>query len=158
MGPLIFSLIDDYSRYGYVYLLSHHHEALDCFKLFMEKVENKHEKGLKTFRTDRGREYLSDQFKEFCEGNGILRHLTIPHTLHQNGVSEMRNRTLLDMTRSMMVQANLPISFWGDALLIAAYILNRVPSQSVSSTPYEPWHGKKAKFGAFVPMGISKVC
>ena len=51
--------------------------------------------------------------------------------------------TLLDMTRSMMVQANLPISFWGDALLSAAYILNRVPSQYVSSTPYELWHGKK---------------
>ena len=47
------------------------------------------------------------------------------------------------MTRSMMAQANLPISFWGDALLTAAYILNRVPPQSVSSTPYELWHGKK---------------
>ena len=48
------TLIDDYSRYAYVYLLSHRHEALDCFKSFMAEVENKHEKGLKTFRTDRG--------------------------------------------------------------------------------------------------------
>ena len=122
------TLIDDYSRYDYVYLLSHRHEALDCFKLFVEEVENKHEKALKTFRTDHGHEYLSDQFKEFCEEKGILRHLTIPRTPQQNGVAERRNRTLLDMTRSMMAQANLPISFWGDALLTNAYILNRVPS------------------------------
>jgi hypothetical protein len=47
------------------------------------------------------------------------------------------------MVRSMMAQANLPISFWGDALLTATYILNRVPSQSVSSTPYEFWKGEK---------------
>ena len=153
-----FTLINDYSRYGYVYLLSHCYEALDCFKCFVAKVENKHEKGLKTFRTDRGREYLSDQFKEFYEEKGILRHLTIPRSSQQNGVAEMMNKTLLDMTRSMMAQANLPISFLGDALLTAAYILNRVPSQFVSSTPYELWHGKKAQFGAFVPMGISRVC
>ena len=122
------TLIDDYSRYSYVYFLSHRHEALDCFKSFVAEVENKHEKGLKTFRTYRRREYFSDQFKELCEEKGILRHLTIPRTLQQNGVAEMRNKTFLDMTRSMMVQANLPISFWGDALLTVAYILNRVPS------------------------------
>ena len=137
------TLIDDYLQYGYVYLISHHHEALNCFKHFVVEVENKNEKGLKTFRTDCGHEYLSHQFKEFCEEKGILRHLTIPRTTQQNGVAERRNKTLLDMTRSMMAQANLPISFWGDSLLTAAYILNKVPSQSVSSTPYELWHGKK---------------
>ena len=131
------TLIDDYSRYGYVYLISHRHESLDCFKRFVAEVENKHEKGLKTFRTDRERVYLYDQFKELCEEERILRHLTIPLTPQQNGVVERRNMTLLDMTRKMMAQANLPISIWGDALLTAAYILNRVPSQFVSSTPYE---------------------
>ena len=73
------TLINDYSRYSYVYLLSHRHEALDCFKRFVAEVENKHENGLKTFRTDCELEYLSEQFKEFCEEKGILRldHLTI---------------------------------------------------------------------------------
>lgn len=56
---------------------------------------------------------------------------------------ERRNRTLLEMVRSMMAQVNLPILYWGDALLTAAYILNQVPSKSVSSTPYELWTGKK---------------
>ena len=82
-------------------------------------------------------------FKSFCEEKGIVRHLTIPYTPQQNGVAERRNRTLLDMVRSMMAQANIPISFWGDALLSATYILNRVPSTSVSTNPYELWNGRK---------------
>uniref|UniRef100_A0A2N9HQ47 Integrase catalytic domain-containing protein n=1 Tax=Fagus sylvatica TaxID=28930 RepID=A0A2N9HQ47_FAGSY len=75
------------------------------------------------------------------------------NTPQQNGVAERRNRTLLDMVRSMMAQANLPISFWGDALLTAAYILNRVPSQSVSSTPYELWKGEKPNLEHLRPWG-----
>ena len=150
------TLIDDYSQYGYVYFLSHRHEALDYFKCFVAEVENKHEKGLKTFMTNRGREYLSNQFKEFCEEKGILRHLIIPHTTQQNGVAKRRNRTLLDMTRSMMVQANLPISFWGNALLTSTYILNRVPSLSISSTPHELWHGKKPNLEHLRPWGLAR--
>ena len=59
----------------------------------------------------------------------------------QNGVVERRKKTILDMVRSMMMQAKLPISFWGDALMTAAYILNRVSSKSVLSTLYEVWKG-----------------
>ena len=77
----------------------------------MAKVENQHEKSLKVLRTDREREYLSNQFKDLCEEKGIRRQLTISNTSQQNGVAERRNRTLLDMVRSMMVQANLLIPF-----------------------------------------------
>ena len=59
-----------------------------------------------------------------------------------NGVSERRNRTLLDMVRSMMSQADLPISFWGHALLTIAFTLNRVPTKMVEMTPYEIWTKK----------------
>ena len=64
-------------------------------------------------------------------------------TPQQNGVAERRNRTLLDMVRSMMSHATLPISFWGYALETAAYILNLVPSKSVPRTPQEMWTGRK---------------
>ena len=60
-----------------------------------------------------------------------------------NGVTEKRNRTLLDMVRSMMSKANLPKSFWGYALETAVYILNRVSSKSVEVTPYKIWTNKK---------------
>jgi hypothetical protein len=105
------TFIDDFTRYGHVYLVSHKSEALDCFRRFMNLVENQMERTIKTLRTDRGREYLSEQFKQLCENKGIHRQLTIPGTPQQNGVVERRNQTLLDMVRSMMAQANLPISF-----------------------------------------------
>jgi len=92
-------------------------------------------------------------FKEFCEEKGIQRQLMIPCTPQQNGVAERRNRTLLDMVRSMMAHANLPISFWGDALLTATYILNHVPSKSVTATQYELWHGRKPSLNYLRPWG-----
>ena len=83
----------------------------------------------------------------------MARQLTIPYAPQQNGVVKRRNKTLFDMVRSMIAQANLPISFWGDALLTATYKLNRMPSKSVSSTPYELWNGIKPNLGYFHPWG-----
>ena len=149
------TFIDDFTRFGHVYLISHKSDALDCFKRYTNLVENQLNVKIKTLRTDRGREYLSDQFKIFCDEKGIAQQLTIPYTPQQNGVAERRNRTLLDMVRSMMAQANLPISFWGDALLTAAYVLNRVPSKSVPSTPYELWNDNKHDLGNLHPWGCA---
>ena len=66
-----------------------------------------------------------------------------PATPQLNGVSERRNRTLLDMVRSLLIHSELPTSFWGYALETAIYVLNRVPTKSVPNTPYELWTGKK---------------
>ncbi|KAL0405391.1 UNVERIFIED_CONTAM: hypothetical protein Slati_3853000 [Sesamum latifolium] len=63
-----------------------------------------------------------------------------------NGVAERRNRTLLDMVRSMISFTELPPSFWGYALETAAKLLNIAPSKSVSQTPYEIWHGKPTSY------------
>ena len=98
---------------------------------------------------------MSKQFQELCEEKGIRRQLTIPGTLQQNGVAERRNCTLLEMVRSMMAQANLPISFWEDALLTATYILNRVPSKSIPTTPYELWTGAKPNLENLRPWGYA---
>ena len=73
---------------------------------------------------------------------GIVTQLTPPGTPQLNGVSERRNRTLLDMVRSMMSFASLPTTFWGYALTTAAFTLNRTPSRAVDKTPYEIWIGR----------------
>ena len=70
----------------------------------------------------------------------------------------MRNRTLLDMLRTMMVQANPPISYWGDALLTTSHVLNQVPSKSVSSTPYELWNNEKPDTSNLQPWGVNNLC
>ena len=75
------TFIDDFTCFGHVYLISHKSDALDCFKRYTNLVENQLNVKIKTLGTDRGREYLSDQFKSFCDEKGIARQLTIPYTL-----------------------------------------------------------------------------
>ena len=62
---------------------------------------------------------------------------------------------MFDIVRSIMAQANLPISFWGDALLSATYIINRVPSKHVASTPYELWKGETPNLSIMCPRGYA---
>ena len=111
----------------------------------------------KNLRSDRGGEYLSYEFGLHLKQCGIVTQLRPPGTPQRNGMSEHRNRTLLDMVRSMMFLADLPLSFWGYALETAAFTLNRAPSKSVETTPYELWFSKNQschffKFGAAMLM------
>ncbi|KAL2542126.1 Integrase catalytic domain-containing protein [Abeliophyllum distichum] len=101
------------------------------------------EKNILTLRSDRCGEYLKGEFLDYLKENEILSQWTPPYTPQLNGVSERRNRTLLDMVRSMMSRAVLPKSFWGYALKTSCHTLNRVPSKSVDKTPYELWKGKR---------------
>ncbi|GJT16272.1 retrotransposon protein, putative, ty1-copia subclass [Tanacetum coccineum] len=135
----------DINRYGYVYLLKHKHEVFETFKVFQKEVENQLGKTIKSLRSDRGGEYMSQEFLDHLKEHVIIAHRTPPYTPQHNGVSEMRNRTLLDMVHSMMSQTTLPKSFWDYALESAARILNMVPTKKVDKTPYEIWHGQAPK-------------
>nr|GEV60380.1 retrotransposon protein, putative, Ty1-copia subclass [Tanacetum cinerariifolium] len=99
---------DDFSRYGYVYLLKHKREVFETFKVFQKEVENQLS------------EYMSQEFLDHLKDHGIIAHRTPPYTLQHNGVSERRNITLLDMVRSMMSQTTLSKSFWDYAPETAA--------------------------------------
>ena len=95
---------------------------------------------------DRGGEYYGGYdkigrnpgpFTRYLQGYGIDAQYTMLGTTQQNGIVEMRNRTLLDMVRCMLVNSSLPEFLWGEDLKTAAYILNQVPSKFVLKTPYE---------------------
>nr|GEZ29175.1 hypothetical protein [Tanacetum cinerariifolium] len=88
---------DDFSRYGYVYLVKHKHEVFETFKVFQKEVENQLGKTIKSLRSDREGEYMSQEFMDHLKDHGIIAHRTPPYTPQHNGVSERRNRTLLDM-------------------------------------------------------------
>ena len=102
---------DDLSRYGYVYLMKHKLETSEKFKEFKNEVQNQLGKSIKAIRSDRGGEYLSQEFDYYLKECGIVSQLTPPGTPQWNGVSEKRNRTPLDKVRSMMSQTSLPTSF-----------------------------------------------
>ena len=138
---------DDCSRFGYLYLMKHKSETFEKFKEFKNEVENQLGKSIKNLRSDRGGEYLSTEFQDYLKEHGIVSQVTPPYTPQHNGVSERRNRTLLDMVRSMMSFVDIPTSFWGYALQTALHVLNRVPTKSAPKTPYEIWYGKRPNLG-----------
>ncbi|GKE15398.1 retrotransposon protein, putative, ty1-copia subclass [Tanacetum coccineum] len=102
---------DVYSRYVYVYLLKHKREVFETFKVFKNEVENQLRKTIKALRSDRGGEYISQEFKDYLKACIIVQQHTPPYTPQHNGMSERRYRTLLDMVRSMMNLTTLSLSF-----------------------------------------------
>ena len=118
--------------------MNHKSESFEKFKEFQSEIENQCGKKIKPLRSDRGGKYLSHEFSNHLKSCRIVPQLTPPGTPQRNGVSERRNRTLLDMVRSMMSQSDLSLSFWGYALK-TTFTLNKVSSKSVVKTPYEMW-------------------
>ena len=116
-------------------------------------MENRRNKKIKFLRSDRGGEYLSYEFGLHIKQCGIVSQLTPHGTPQHNGVSECRNRTLLDMVQSMMYLIDLPLSFCGYALETVAFALNRAPSKSIQTTPYELWFSNKPKL-SFLKFGV----
>ena len=82
---------DDLSRYGYIYLMRHKSETFEKFKEFQNEVENQLGKTIKLLRSDRGGEYMSQEFDDHLKSRGIVPQLTPPGMPQRNGVSEWRN-------------------------------------------------------------------
>nr|GEW98674.1 retrovirus-related Pol polyprotein from transposon TNT 1-94 [Tanacetum cinerariifolium] len=125
--------------------------------IHIDEVENQLEKTIKLLHSDRGGEYMSQEFLDYLKEHGIIAHRTPPYTHQNNGVLERRNRTLLDIVRSMMSQTTLPKSFWDYALEIAARIFNMVLTKKVEKTPYEVWHGQAPKLSYLKVWGYTSL-
>ena len=148
------TFIDDHSRYTYVYLMKTKDEAFDKFKEYKAEIENQKDKRIKVLRTDRGGEYFPESFNRFCEDNGIIHQRTAPYTPQQNGVAERKNRSLVDMINAMLMNAKLPLNLWGEALLTACHVYNKIPLKRLGGSPYELWNnGRKPNLNYFKVWG-----
>ena len=136
------TFIDDCTRYCYVYLLRSKDEAIEKFQLYKNEVENQLSKKIKAIRSDRGGEYESP-FEEICSTHGIIHQTTAPYSPQSNGIAERKNRTLKEMLNAMLNSSGAPQNLWGEALLSANYILNKVPHKKTHKTPYELWKGHR---------------
>jgi hypothetical protein len=116
-------------------------EVLQNFKSFKLEVENQSSKKIKVLRSDGGGEYTSHEFKSFCESNGIKHEVIAPYTPQHNGIAERRNRTIMNMTRCMLKEKELPHSFWGEAVVTACYVLNKCPTKKLNQVPEAIWSG-----------------
>ncbi|GJX41366.1 retrovirus-related pol polyprotein from transposon TNT 1-94 [Tanacetum coccineum] len=142
------SIIDDYSRRVWVYILRFKHEAFGKFKEWKQLVENQTGRTVKKLRTDNGLEFCNREFEQLCIESGIARHLTVAGMPQQNGVAERMNRTLMDKVRCLLIQSGLPKTFWAEATCTAAYLINRSPSRAIEKkTPMEMWSGHPSDYG-----------
>ncbi|KAL4011256.1 hypothetical protein IC575_028308 [Cucumis melo] len=139
------TFIDDCTRYCYVYLLKSKDEAVEVFKLYKKEVENQLSTKIKAIRSDRGGEY-GPPFEKFCSEHGIIHQTTAPYSPQSNGIAERKNRTLKEMMNAMLISSGLPQNLWGEALLTANYLLNRIPHKKSQNIPYEKWKGRKSSY------------
>ncbi|CAL2234204.1 unnamed protein product [Prunus armeniaca] len=99
---------------------------------------------IKKLRSDRGGEYTSTEFLQFCDEIRLERQLTVAYSPQQNGVAERKNRTIVEMSKAMMNEKKLPYMFWGEAVNTAVYIQNRCPTKALNTTtPFEAFSGRK---------------
>ncbi|GKB81948.1 retrovirus-related pol polyprotein from transposon TNT 1-94, partial [Tanacetum coccineum] len=138
-------IVDDYSRYTWTRFLKDKTEAFDQFEIFSRKIQNQLGCSIVSIRTDHGREFDNEvQFGEFCNANGITHNFSAPRTPQSNGVVERKNRTLQEMSRTMLNEQSLPQKFWCNAVDTSTYILNRFLIRSIpGKTPYELLKGRK---------------
>jgi transposase InsO family protein len=133
------TFIDDFTRFCYVYLLKTKDEAFNYFKTCKAEGENQLERKIKRLRSDRGGEYFSNVFVEFCVEHGIIHERTPPFSPQSNGIAKRKNRTLTDLVNAMLSTAGLSKVWWGEAILTACHVLNRVPTKKKEITPFEEW-------------------
>lgn len=140
----VFLVTDDHSRYSWAYFLANKSDALNSFKNFKALAEKQLNIPLKALRTDGGGEFTSGDFRRYCELHGIKQQHTAPYSPQQNWVAERKNRTVVEMARSMLKEMNIPIILWANAVVAAVHLLNRSPSNAINDlTPYEVLNGKR---------------
>ncbi|KAJ0922526.1 putative RNA-directed DNA polymerase [Helianthus annuus] len=138
------SVVDDYSRAVWVYLMEHKNEVFDNIKSFFNMIKTQFGKTIKTFRSDNGTEFVNHQTKNFFNTNGIIHQTTCPYTPQQNGIVERKHRHLLNVARSLLFQGGLPLRFWSECILTAVYLINRTPSSILNGkSPYDLVYGFK---------------
>ncbi|GKB16370.1 retrovirus-related pol polyprotein from transposon TNT 1-94 [Tanacetum coccineum] len=148
-------IVDDYPRYTWTRFLKDKTEAFDQFEIFSRQIQNQLGCSIVSIRTDHGREFDNEvQFGEFCNANGITHNFSAPRTPQSNGVVKRKNRTLQEMSRTMLNEQSLPQKFWCNAVDTSTYILNRILIRAIlGKTPYELLRGRKPTLDYFRVFG-----
>ncbi|GJU16527.1 putative ribonuclease H-like domain-containing protein [Tanacetum coccineum] len=145
---------DDFSRFSWVFFLATKDETSGILKTFITEIENQLDYKVKVIKSDNGTEFKNSVMNQFYEMKGIKREFSVARTPQQNGVAERRNRTLIEATRTMLVDSKLPTTFWAEAVNTACYVLNRVlVIKPHNKTPYELIHGRTPLIDFMKPFG-----
>ncbi|KAK1614884.1 hypothetical protein QYE76_020401 [Lolium multiflorum] len=137
-------IVDDYSRYSWVFLLKSKDKTYREFIIFAKKAQRMYESEIKAIRTDNGTEFKNYTMQEFVDDEGIKHELSAPYTPQKNGVVESKNRTIIEMARTILSEFNSPHNFWREAISTAVHYSNRLFLRPLhNKTPYELLTGNK---------------
>ena len=151
----VVSFIDDYSRFSVLYFIKLKSEVLNCFKRF--RAEYGQGGIVRILRSDNGGEYTSRAFAQFCTDEGIKQEFTVPDTPQQNGVAERYFRTIVEMTRCLLLDSGLPKLLWVRAMDTACYTRNRCCNSSLrrGTTPFELFYDRPVDYSKFRVFGCT---
>lgn len=139
------TIVDDFSRAVWIYLLLDKREVSQTILSFIALVDRQYEKQIKIIRSDNGTEFTCLK-TEFIK-RGIIFQTSCVGTPQQNGRVERKHRHILNIARALRFQSNLPISFWGECVLTAGYLINRTPTPLLDGkTPYEMLNGQPPSY------------
>jgi transposase InsO family protein len=151
-------IVDDYSRFTWVFFLQEKSQTQDTLKGFLRRAQNEFGLRIKKIRSDNGTEFKYSQIEGFVEEEGIKHEFSSPYTPQQNSVVERKNRTLLDMARTMLDEYKTSDRFWAEAINTACYSINRLYLHRIlKKTSYELLTFKKPNVSYFRVFG-SKCC
>ncbi|KAG8483501.1 hypothetical protein CXB51_023279 [Gossypium anomalum] len=148
------TIVDDHTRMTWVYLLKLKSDVVIALKKFFLMVQTQFSAVIQTVRSDNGSEFFNSSCSSFFESLGIIHQSSCIDTPQQNGIAERKHRHLLEIARALRFHSNVPLKFWGDCILAACYIINRLPSSVLAwRTPFELLYKKPPNFSHFRVFG-----
>lgn len=132
------TIVDDKTRYTWVYLLSLKSEALQTISAFYQYVKTHFKRKIEFVRSDNALEFNTAECQSFFEKCGIVHQTSCVYRPQQNARVERKHRNILETARALRFQANLPLKYWGDCVMTAVHLINRLPTPVLQNkTPYE---------------------
>ncbi|GJZ22058.1 putative ribonuclease H-like domain-containing protein [Tanacetum coccineum] len=145
---------DDFSRFSWVFFLATKDETTEILKTFITGIENLINLRVKVIRCDNGTKFKNRVMNQFSEMKGIKREFSVARTPQKNGVAERKNRTLIEVARTMLADSKLPTTFWAEVVNTACYVQNRVlVIKPQNKTPYKLFLGRKPALSFMRPFG-----
>jgi transposase InsO family protein len=143
-------IVDNFSRFIWVFFLQDKIETQGTLKCFLRRAQNEFKLKVKKIRSDNGSEFKNLQVEEFLVEDGIKHEFFAPYTPQQNGVVGRKNRTLIDMVRTMLGEYKKPEQFWSEAVNTACHAINCLYlHRLLKKTSYELITGNKPNVSNF---------
>ena len=141
------TMVDDHSRVSWVHLLKYKSDAYSAIERFVNMARNQFQKEVKIIRSDNALEFEDKHCRSFFDKLGIIHQTSCVDRPQQNGRAERKHRNILEMARALRFQSGLPLQYWGESVLTAVHIINRIPIPLLQhKSPYEVMFQTKPKY------------